>query len=293
MGIPPQVPPVAQPTTRFQRAIAASYEHAEIIASIVFAISLAIWVGFIPRESVPYVEKDLQKRAATSGPDQSHYLRDLEVWNQYEADHTYFKWGVDFNLYMYASLKTLAIILSAITPALIVAPSLKEKKVLAALPAVVVAVATGLIGEFDFKTEAARFDNAQVQLQTEKSMFVTAAGPFYSVSPCQCLQTSTVTTKTTNSTEPKGGATVPDLSIVNDLSDAPFLPPHAYDDARANFAYRIERIRQAVASERDQFLRGRNQQAGTPEIKQRANAPNPNPNPKAKSKAGAQPSSKP
>jgi hypothetical protein len=155
-------------------------------------------------------------------------------------------------------------VLSAVTPALIVAPSLKDKKVLAALPAVVVAVAVGLIGEFDFKNEAARFDTAQVQLETERSMFVAGGGPFYAIASPTCQQTAAGQTEQ-NKTECPVANT---LSLVTDPTDAPFAPPHSYTESRANFAYRIEKIRQTVASERDQFLRGKPQQPSTAVVKQ-------------------------
>jgi len=223
-----------------------------------------MWIRFIPREDKPYVEKQLVQLASTPGADQAEYKRASDVWYRYEEDNAHFKWGVDVNLYLYSSLKSLAIILSAVTPALIVAPSLKDKKVLVALPAVIVAVATGLIGEFDFKNEAARFDAAKVQLQTEKSMFITGDVPFYFVQPLTSSLTSPGQTKSATA---KASPPVADLSLVSDPTDVPFLPPHNYSEALANFAYRVEKIRQAVASERDQFLRGKTQQSSASEAK--------------------------
>jgi hypothetical protein len=242
-----------------QRVIVFSDEHTELLVSLAFLIVLTIWSLFIPRPWHGYGPEVI------SGSETAKQ----SVWRQYSDNFGHFRWGMDLNLYLYSSLRFIAIILSAVTPALIVAPSLKDKKVLAALPAVVVAIATGLIAEFDFKSEAARFDTAQVQLETEKSLFLTHGKPFYAIQTENCLQPLTTNGRTqskkinksqagTSKNSPQSDScTVSALTLQTDISDVPFPRPKSDDEALSNFAYRIDKIRQAVATERDLFLRGK------------------------------------
>jgi Protein of unknown function (DUF4231) len=239
--------------------IAFADRHTELLVFIVFWVAIVIWSSFIPRPWRGY------------GPDDSTNggRPESAVWRQYAQDFGHFRWGVDLNLYLYSSLRLIAIALSAITPALIVAPSLKDKKVLAALPAVVVAIATGLIAEFDFKAEAARFDAAQVQLETEKSLYLTHAKPFYSIFNEGILQRSASNQEQpvkTRSSQTGSGRSVSALTLQADVTDIPFQHPLSNEETLANFAYRIGKIRQAVATERDQFLRGKSEpSASVPE----------------------------
>ena len=261
MGLPPTVPPapLAQnppaplALNRVERLFQFSNRNAEWMVSIGFVVALIIWLLLMPRPESPYVDQHLKTLADTAGPHQADYQKDFDIWNQYHEYNAYFKWGSKVNLYLYSSLKTLAIILSAITPALIVAPSLKDKKVLAALPAVIVAVATGLIGEFDFKDEVARFDEAKVAIQDEKALYVAGSYPFYSLDNAVC--TPTQETRCPSPTS---------LSLLPDISDVPFLSPKTPTESRANFAYRIDKIRQTVAAERERFLRGISPNTATP-----------------------------
>jgi hypothetical protein len=106
-------------------------------------------------------------------------MADLNIWTRYEYELKTFEWGRDLNWYIYSSLRVLVVILSAITPALIVAPIFEKKKFLAALPAAIVAIGTGCITEFDFKLEAAAYTLATVQIQGEKTGFITRFRPIY------------------------------------------------------------------------------------------------------------------
>ena len=251
---------------------------------LVLLVAIA-WAIFIPRQQPPHDEKDLRSRlqgaeialqnnqkklenSTSNAPNAEiagckvqiqldkqnveELQRDLVVWNRYEQKLREFEWGADFNWFIFASLRILVIVLGAITPALIVAEGLKDKKFLAALPAAIVAIGTGFIAEFDFKMEAARFEKAQVNLEYEKAAFIAQSPPLYGKEPILA----------SSPTKPDSGihpirlvADVPFPDISNE-----FLNP-IYPEARANFAARIEQVVQEEASERDQFLRGEKREA--------------------------------
>jgi hypothetical protein len=208
-------------------------------------------------------------------------LKDLVVWNRYEEELWDFRWGKDLNWYLHSSLRALVIILSAITPALIVAPLFAKKKYLAALPAAIVAIGTACISEFDFKAEAASYDTARVQLEGEKTAFITRANPFYDFEASG--KKAGDQTTTAESVTPPGKAAAPAgaaaaakaiaAAAAKTTADAkaaasqqtergcrdgsvPFPPPNGYKEARANFACRIQQILQIRTGERVQFLRG-------------------------------------
>ena len=214
-------------------------DNAEWYTLGLFLFVLLLWLAFLPRRDAPYVQRELNQAmdAAHEGPAKQELGTALAVWTRYENELRTFEYGSKLNWYLYSSLRVLVIALSAITPALIVAPVLANKKFLAALPAAIVAVGTGLIAEFDFRMEAARYSSAQVRLEGEKGAFVTQSPPFYAIVPVVVT-----TSAAPPSTQP--------------ASDAPYAPPQSPHDALANFSYRIEKIYEDEASERDRFLRG-------------------------------------
>lgn len=200
---------------------------------------------------------------------------DLTVWNRYEEELRTFAWGADFNWYVQSSLRILVIALSAVTPALIVAPVFSTKKFLAALPAAIVAIGTGCIVEFDFKTHAAINDTALVQVQGEKTAFITRSSPFYLDAPPKDTQangssgsgsTSSQGTKGANAgaqsntnkgdSKPKSAQAQFESFCTLGEGEVPFPTPTSYPEARANFACRIQQIMEVQNGERVQFLRG-------------------------------------
>jgi hypothetical protein len=189
-------------------------------------------------------------------------LKDLVVWNRYEDEFWEFMWGKDLNWYLHASLRTLVIILSAVTPALIVAPLFAKKKYLAALPAAIVAIGTACVSEFDFKSEAASYNTALVQVQGEKTAFITRSSPlyYYDVTPLTqaAAQQQGKPSQTGTQTQQKSPSTQSAFLDACTLADSavPFSPPHNYSEARANFACRIQQILQTRTGDRVQFLRG-------------------------------------
>ena len=121
----------------------------------------------------------------------------LSVWNRYEEEFSEFRYGKDLNWYMHASL----MVLSAITPALIVAPLFAKKKFLAALPAAIVAIGTACISEFDFKTEAASYGTALVEVLGEKTAFITRFDPTYNYLSAQSEQKPAATSRERNNSD--------------------------------------------------------------------------------------------
>ena len=246
-AIPPPAPPLA-PTTWVGQTLLVIKENAEWYCFGLFLITLVIWLLCLPRRTEPYYQDELHKavNAAASNPLEKQALStDLEIWTRYESELRTFEWGNALNWYFYASFRVLVIALSAMTPALIVAPGLANKKFLAALPAVIVAIGSGFISEFDYRLESARYHSALVQLEGEKMAFLAGSSPSYG---------SASGTK----------REVPSASS-ND-SNLPYPEPHTYFEKRANFAYQIEKIYQDEASERDRFLRGTKELQGTAQV---------------------------
>jgi hypothetical protein len=179
---------------------------------------------------------------------------DLTVWNRYEEEFSDFRYGKDLNWYMHSSLRMLVLVLSAITPALIVAPLFAKKKFLAALPAAIVAIGTACISEFDFKTEAASYETARVLVLGEKTAFITRFNPTYNY-----LSDQTEQQGQRQPPAAPGGPTAPKESGSAEgctEGQVPFPKPRLYSEARANFACRIQQVLQKRTGERDQFLRG-------------------------------------
>jgi hypothetical protein len=178
---------------------------------------------------------------------------DLTVWNRYEYELKTFVWGKDLNWYLYSTLRVLVIILSALTPALIVTPFFKDRKFIAALPAAVVAIATGCISEFDFKDQAAAYTQALVSVQGEKTSFITGSLPWYDYLDSDSGTTATpaggaANTATAPPSESNKSATCGDNSV-------PYPKPGSYTDIRANFSCRIQNIWQSQNLTRVSFLR--------------------------------------
>jgi len=247
-----------KPTTRMESLVAGAIKHAEVYALFTFVALFAIWLYFLPRKKPPTPELDLQHKLEitlkASPPEKSEaevneLKRDLTAWNRYEEELSIFQWGSDLNWYLYSGLRVLVIILSAITPALIVAPMLANKKFLAALPAAIVAIGTGCISEFDFKTEAARYETALVQLVGEKSAFITQSSRFYKIFP----PTSQASVKSAPGSKSAAQGADVSQSVTDDV---PFPLPTSYPETRANFSFRIEKILQDQTGERTRFLRG-------------------------------------
>ena len=193
---------------------------------------------------------------------------DLTVWNRYEEEFSEFRYGKDLNWYMHASLRMLVLVLSAITPALIVAPLFAKKKFLAALPAAIVAIGTACISEFDFKTEAASYGTALVEVLGEKTAFITRFNPTYNYLSAQSEQKPPATSRERNSSDKS--ASPQQSGSADGCTDGhvPFPKPELYREARANFACRVQQILQKRTGERDQFLRGA-QSSSTPKPSQK------------------------
>jgi hypothetical protein len=252
-----------KPTSRMENFVSGAMKHAEVYALFIFLALFAMWLYFLPRKKPPTPEDDLKHKLEialkVSPPEKSEaevneLKRDLTAWERYEDELSIFQWGSDLNWYLYSGLRVLVIILSAVTPALIVAPMLKDKKFLAALPAAIVAIGTGCISEFDFKTEAARYETALVQRVGEKSAFITQSSRFYKIYP----PTSQASVRSTpGSTSAAQGADV-SQSVADDV---PFPIPSSYPETRANFSFRIEKILQDQTGERIRFLRGEKEPA--------------------------------
>jgi hypothetical protein len=212
-----------------------------------------------------------QVDATTStGGDLSHVedlKADLTVWNRYEYESKTFEWGKDINWYLYSSLRVLVIVLSALTPALIVAPILNQKKFIAALPAAIVAIATGCISEFDFKEQAAAYTQAAVDIQGEKTAFITRSKPLYDyVDPLKASQLASLGASPpgTSTQGSAGSQGAPKADGVAERAtcgngDVPFPSPTKYDDIRANFGCRIQDIWETQSLARLLFLRGQQQ----------------------------------
>jgi len=180
---------------------------------------------------------------------------DLTVWNRYEYELKTFAWGKDVNWYLYSTLRVLVIILSALTPALIVAPFFKDRKFIAALPAAVVAIAAGCISEFDFKDQAAAYTQALVSVQGEKTAYITRSLPWYDYS-----DSSSGTMTVTAAAGAAGTTATPPANESNKTTtcgdnSVPYPKPGEYTDIRANFACRIQNVWQSQNLTRVSFLR--------------------------------------
>jgi hypothetical protein len=192
---------------------------------------------------------------------------DLTVWTRYEYEFKTFEWGRDLNWYLYSTLKVLVIILSALTPALIVAPIFQKKKFIAALPAAIVAVATGCISEFDFKDEAAAYTIASVNLQGEKTAFITRSRPWYDFTITHAAASGAEADKTqggpAGANSPRGVENTSQTAATApcDNVDVPYATPLTYSDVRANFSCRIQTVWQTQSQQRVLFLRGGPSQA--------------------------------
>ena len=248
-------PPPPAPASKIDPAIAMVHRHAEWLSVGVVVALLIIWGRLMPTHHKVYDESDLVKRIqnaqiAKDAQAVSELERDLAVWNRYEGELCLFEWGKGANWYIFASLRVLVIVLSAITPAWIVTPALQNKKFLVVLPAAIVAIGTGLISEFDFRMEAARYGMALVRLQGEKTAFISQSPPLYGPSDTATANAAANPTAGPRQTQIFLDVPFPQL-------DADQTQPY-YPRARANFAFRIEQIIQEEASERDQFLRGGN-----------------------------------
>jgi hypothetical protein len=213
------------------------------------------WTRLTPVSTVTVSGAGTAGASGDSDPVQE-LKNDLTVWNRYEYELKTFAWGKDVNWYLYSTLRVLVIILSALTPALIVAPFFKDRKFIAALPAAVVAIATGCISEFDFKDQAAAYTQALVSVQGEKTAFITRSLPWYDYSGSGSVTTTTVTTA--GGTEATGTAVEPgngsNKTTCGDNS-VPYPKPGGYTDIRANFSCRIQNVWQSQNLSRVSFLR--------------------------------------
>lgn len=217
---------------------------------------------------------------------------DLTVWNRYEEEFSDFRYGKDLNWYMHSTLRMLVLVLSAITPALIVAPLFAKKKFLAALPAAIVAIGTACLSEFDFKSEAASYETARVLVLGEKTAFITTFNPTYNYlseqkgkkpAAAQAEQEQNKSTadsgkktksaansrekKKSDNSAPGEPTAAQGLKSTEGCTEeqVPYPEPILYNEARANFACRIQQILQKRTGERDQFLRGGQSPKTTPQ----------------------------
>jgi hypothetical protein len=217
--------------------------------------------------------------SATTGAESLDDLKtDLVVWTRYEYEFKTFEWGKDVNWYLYSTLRVLVIILSALTPALIVAPILKDKKFIAALPAAIVAIAAGCISEFDFKDQAATYTQAAVTVQGEKTAFLTRSQPSYdfvsagSGPPAASAATTPAPAAPATAGAPKptsaptaAATTVASTDSGNEAcsdQNVPYPSPANYGEIRANFSCRIQYVWQTQSLARVLFLRGQTQSTG-------------------------------
>jgi hypothetical protein len=238
----------------------------------------------------------LQPAASAAGQGQLDRVEelktDLTVWERYEWELKTFQWGKDLNWYLYSTLRVLVIALSALTPALIVAPMLQKRKFIAALPAAIVAIAAGCISEFDFKNQAAAYTLAEVTVQGEKTAFVTRSQPWYdyvngaatgkTAAPPKNGGTPGKTapgadTATTPAGETTSSATPAPPTQVCGETTVPYPEVQDYDAARSNFSCRVQYAWQTQNLSRLLFLRGQQPPpaAGTPQPG--ANKPQGNP----------------